>query len=278
MSNNFKAIQRDNQTNTPEIQALLRSMHRKRKIVFVDGMGWKEGLWVTEDQEEYDDYDRSGTYYLLRVNKDSVVDVSCRVMLSSTPNMLNDAFCDLIDPDTLLRLSQEKPELVDLSRFRLIEKNKRNYLVPHHDEIAELTRGSALDGAIKEEGGPNVFAQMYVATIKFAMNAQALGLQADVKQYVLVTTEKMAQFMENKVGWALTQLGPYKQCYGDRIAAFIYPVSYSDMENICAKHNLDHKNVFDFAESKRIITAAHPANDNHERPPEKRTGTSHNPG
>ena len=68
---------------------VLTEMHRQRKQLFIDQMGWRladiAGL-------EMDDYDSSEAVYLVETGDDSAVLQSARLLPTQTPHLLNDVF------------------------------------------------------------------------------------------------------------------------------------------------------------------------------------------
>lgn len=71
-------------------QSDLLEMHRHRKAVFIDGIGWN--VPVTDDME-IDSYDREDTTYLIaRAEHDPQVLASARLLPTVTPHLMSDLF------------------------------------------------------------------------------------------------------------------------------------------------------------------------------------------
>lgn len=79
-----------NAENRDVFDADLRQMHRDRKRVFVDGIGWKVPV---RDDMEVDSYDRADTTYLIaRCEKDGSVLASSRLLPTVGPHLMSDLF------------------------------------------------------------------------------------------------------------------------------------------------------------------------------------------
>lgn len=81
----FVAAERD--------RPLLRSMFGDRKRLFVDLLGWD--IPVVDDAYEIDQFDNSGTVYLVAVEPEGGHAASLRLLPTTVPHMLGTLFADL---------------------------------------------------------------------------------------------------------------------------------------------------------------------------------------
>lgn len=75
--------------------ALLKEMHRQRKKVFVDRLGWD--LPMTQGDLEVDQFDDEAAVYLLALDRSGAVTGSLRLLPSLRPHLLGDLFPHLCD-------------------------------------------------------------------------------------------------------------------------------------------------------------------------------------
>lgn len=93
-----------------ERSELVEEMHRLRKRVFHDRLGWKVKV---EDGCERDDFDDSDPLYLISVEYPGAPVRGCLRLLPTTgPNMLRDVFPELLPNDTV-----ESPLIWESTRF-----------------------------------------------------------------------------------------------------------------------------------------------------------------
>ena len=83
--------------NRHVFDADLVSMHRQRKHIFVDGLGWP--LPVESDQE-IDAYDGEHTTYLLAQEADATLLASARLLPTTGPHLMADLFAHSCDGGT----------------------------------------------------------------------------------------------------------------------------------------------------------------------------------
>lgn len=87
----------------------LAAMHRQRRALFVDALGWR-GLSVTNG-EERDGYDTAGATYLLAIDGAGAVRGSLRLLPTTGPHMLSDVF-----PDFVTGLPPRGPAILEWTR------------------------------------------------------------------------------------------------------------------------------------------------------------------
>ncbi len=81
-------------TNASDYEALLNEMHRVRKAVFVDRLGWD--VPVVEGEYEIDQFDTENAVYLINIDEATGQHLASVRLLSSTkPNVLTDIFAAL---------------------------------------------------------------------------------------------------------------------------------------------------------------------------------------
>jgi N-acyl-L-homoserine lactone synthetase len=99
-----------NSENRQLFQADLAAMHRHRKTVFVDRIGWK--IPVIKDME-IDRYDQDDTMYLLaKAEPDSELLASVRLLSTVGPHMMSDLFAAMCRGAT-----PRGPSIWEVSRF-----------------------------------------------------------------------------------------------------------------------------------------------------------------
>ena len=90
--------------------AEIEAMHRLRKAVFHDRMGWP--VTIVDDWER-DGFDELNPLYVLVTNAAGSVRASARLLPTTGPNMLSDVFADLLDGAGPVR----SPTIWESSRF-----------------------------------------------------------------------------------------------------------------------------------------------------------------
>src|SRR5258706_13975922 len=77
------------QDNARHYVSSLHQMHRIRKAVFKDRLGWDV---IVSGELEVDEYDALGPSYLLSMDRDGAVNGCVRLLPPTGPNMLPDLF------------------------------------------------------------------------------------------------------------------------------------------------------------------------------------------
>ena len=88
---------------------LIRKMHRLRKQVFADRLGWDVEV---EGDEERDRFDALEPLYLLAMDEQWQMQGCLRLLPTTGPNMLRDVFSDLVPGETI-----ESPLIWESTRF-----------------------------------------------------------------------------------------------------------------------------------------------------------------
>jgi N-acyl-L-homoserine lactone synthetase len=157
----------------------LYQMHRIRKTVFKDRLGWD----VTVSGElEVDEYDALGPSYLLSIDRYGVLNGCVRLLPTTGPNMLRDIF-----PSFVTKAAVPRGERVwEASRFA----------VGNHTSAAEA-------------GLSQTTYELLIGVLKF-------GLSNGINTIACVVDVRMERILR-RAGWQLERLGPARQI-GNTIA------------------------------------------------------------
>lgn len=176
----------------------LAAMHRHRKIIFVDGMGWK--LPVIRDME-IDDYDRGDTRYLLARNEpDGEVLGSARLLTTQGRHLMSDLFADACSLP-----APRGPATWEVSRFCAAPEVKRR---------ARLSLLWEMTCAILE-----------------------LGLLNRIEQVIFVANRALLPLMLN-CGWDARALGPTLPDGNDRVTAVAAAISEQALAHIRERYGV----------------------------------------
>jgi acyl homoserine lactone synthase len=151
----------------------LYQMHRIRKTVFKDRLGWD----VTVSGElEVDEYDALGPSYLLSIDRYGVLNGCVRLLPTTGPNMLRDIF-----PSFVTKAAVPRGERVwEASRFA----------VSNHTSAAEA-------------GLSQTTYDLLIGVVKF-------GLSNGINTIACVVDVRMERILR-RAGWQLERLGPARQ-------------------------------------------------------------------
>lgn len=186
---------------------ILDSMHRLRCDVFHKELKWSVGLDIIDDME-FDEYDRPGTYYIVRINPDGVVDATCRLMSTHASYMIKDHY----------------PEFVQYEE------------VPSSRDVWEISRTCVSEESRKDG---RAMAQIICAAIEF-------GLVKGFKNYVSLTTDKLYPMLLRTVGWDPKLLGPKLPTPDDMSYSLKYSVTLEILEHLRQKNKIFMPLVFSF--------------------------------
>jgi acyl homoserine lactone synthase len=155
----------------------LIQMHRLRKTVFKDRLGWD----VTVSGElEADEFDGSGSSYLLSIDRYGTVDGCVRLLPTTGPNMLRDIF----------------PSLVTKAA------------VPCSEQVWEASR-FAVRGNTAQAGLSQTTYDLLIGVLMF-------GLANSISTIACVVDVRMERILR-RAGWQLDRLGPARRT-GNTIA------------------------------------------------------------
>ena len=157
----------------------LYQMHRIRKAVFKDRLGWD----VTVSGElEVDEYDALGPSYLLSIDSYGILNGCVRLLPTTGPNMLRDIF----------------PSFVTKA------------VVPRGDRVWEASRFAVSSYTSAAEAGlsPTTY-DLLIGVLKF-------GLSNGINTIACVVDVRMERILR-RAGWQLDRLGPARRI-GNTIA------------------------------------------------------------
>jgi acyl homoserine lactone synthase len=148
----------------------LLQMHRIRKAVFADRLGWDV---TVRGELEIDEYDGLGPSYLLSMDRHAAVNGCVRLLPTTGPNMLRDIF----------------PSFVTMAA------------VPHGERVWEASRFAVSGSTVAAESGlSQVTYELLIGVLKF-------GLSNGITMIVCVVDVRMERILR-RAGWQLERLGP----------------------------------------------------------------------
>ena len=157
----------------------LYQMHRLRKAVFKDRLGWDV---TVRGEFEVDEYDALGPSYLLSIDRHAAVNGCVRLLPTTGPNMLRDIF-----PTFVTRAA-----------------------VPYGERVWEASRFAVSGNTVAAEAGLSQMTyELLIGVLKF-------GLSNGITMIVCVVDVRMERILR-RAGWQLERLGP-AQRIGNTIA------------------------------------------------------------
>lgn len=85
-----------NKNNQDQYYGAIQSMHRLRKKIFCDELGWQHADIRVDAMGEFDQFDTPEAHYLLHIGEDREVDACTRLIPTCYPYLLGDVFPDLV--------------------------------------------------------------------------------------------------------------------------------------------------------------------------------------
>jgi N-acyl-L-homoserine lactone synthetase len=158
----------------------LHQMHRIRKTVFKDRLGWD--VTVTDGELEVDEYDVLGSSYVLSVDRCGTVNGCVRLLPTTGPNMLRDIF----------------PWLV------------ANAAVPRGERVWEASRFAVSGNTTAVETG------LSQTTYDLLVGVVGFCLANGISTIACVVDMRMERILR-RAGWPLERLGPPRRI-GNTIA------------------------------------------------------------
>jgi acyl homoserine lactone synthase len=152
--------------------SILYQMHRIRKVVFKDRLGWDV---TVRGEFEIDEYDALGPSYLLSVDGHGTLNGCVRLLPTTGPNMLRDIFPSFVTKGA----------------------------VPRSERVWEASRfavGQNATTAAAEAGVSQTTYDLLIGVLKF-------GLSKDINTIACVVDVRMERILR-RVGWQLGRLGP----------------------------------------------------------------------
>jgi N-acyl-L-homoserine lactone synthetase len=148
----------------------LHQMHRIRKTVFKDRLGWDVAV---SGELEIDEYDALGPSYLLSIDTYGSLNGCVRLLPTTGPNMLRDIF----------------PSLVT------------NAAVPRGERVWEASRFAVSENTSAAEAG------LSQTTYDLLIGVLEFGLSKGIDSIVCVVDARMERILR-RAGWQLERLGP----------------------------------------------------------------------
>ena len=180
----------------------LYEMHRIRKAVFKDRLGWD----VTVSGEfEVDEYDALGPRYLLSIDRYGTLNGCVRLLPTTGPNMLRDIF----------------PSLVTKAA------------VPSGERVWEASRFAVSGNTIAAEAG------LSEATYDLLIGVLKFGLSNGISTIACVVDVRMERILR-RAGWQLERLGPARRIGNTIAMAGQLDVSAQILRQLEARVGLAH--------------------------------------
>ena len=184
--------------------SILYQMHRLRKAVFKDRLGWDV---TVRGEFEIDEYDALGPSYLLSVDGHGTLNGCVRLLPTTGPNMLRDIFPFFVTKTAVPRGEQ----VWEASRF------------------AVSGNGS---GVAAEAGLSHVTYELLIGVLKF-------GLSNGITMIVCVVDVRMERILR-RAGWQLERLGPTRRIGNTIAMAGQLEVSEQILRQLEARVGLAH--------------------------------------
>src|ERR1700736_4471971 len=188
--------------NAEHYVSSLHQMHRIRKTVFKDRLGWD----VTVSGElEVDEYDTLGPSYLLSMDRYGTVNGCVRILPTTGPNMLRDIF----------------PSFVTKAA------------VPRSERVWEASRCAVSGNTTAAEAGlSQTTYELLIGVLKFA-------LSNDITTIACVVDVRMERILRRS-GWHLERLGPARRIGNTIAMAGNLHVSQQILRKLDARVGLTH--------------------------------------
>jgi acyl homoserine lactone synthase len=180
----------------------LRQMHRIRKTIFKDRLGWDV---TVSGALEVDEYDALGPSYLLSIDRHAAVNGCVRLLPTTGPNMLRDIF-----PSFVTRAA-----------------------VPHGERVWEASRFAVSGNTTAAEAGlSQTTYELLIGVLKFA-------LSNGITMIACVVDVRMERILR-RAGWQLERLGPVQRIGNATAMAGQLEVSAQILRQLEARAGLAH--------------------------------------
>ena len=180
----------------------LYEMHRIRKAVFKDRLGWDVNVSGGLEVDEYDDLDPS---YLLSIDVSGTLNGCVRLLPTTGPNMLRDIF----------------PSFVTKAA------------VPRGERVWEASRFAANGNSTAAEAGlSQTTYDLLIGVLKF-------GLSNGISAIACVVDVRMERVLR-RAGWQIERLGPARRIGNTIAMAGQLEVSVSILRQLGARAGLAH--------------------------------------
>jgi N-acyl-L-homoserine lactone synthetase len=182
----------------------LHQMHRIRKAVFRDRLGWDV---TVRGEFEIDEYDALGPSYLLSIDRNAAVNGCVRLLPTTGPNMLRDIFSSFVT----------------------------RAAVPHGERVWEASRFavSGKGNSIAAESGlSQTTYELLIGVVKFA-------LSNGITMIACVVDVRMERILR-RAGWQLERLGHARRIGNTIAMAGQLEVSAQILRQLEARVGLAH--------------------------------------
>ncbi len=186
--------------NFSEFEPELRdSMHQLRYAIFVEYLKWGNGIRI-ENGKEYDDYDNDKAKYIIGIDRDNIVQASCRLIPTSCNYMLADKY-----------------------PYAIVDGE-----IPNSDKIWEISR-FCISNKIRKEKDGNGMTQLIIEIMKF-------GLKAGLTNFISLSTDGFIPAIKQCSAWIPKYLGPKTETGDDYSYALLFDVNQLVLEETIANH------------------------------------------
>lgn len=185
-----------------EFSDQIKGMHRLRKIVFKDRLGWDVS---DEDGMEIDQFDGYNPEYIVRQDGSGTVDGCVRLLPTEGPTMVRDVFPMLVDGPLPC-----SPRIWESSRFCLDSQ-------PQAATVNGLALGTY---------------ELFISMIEF-------GLARDLDTILTVTDVRIERILKH-VGWGFERLGSAQRIGPTRAVAGLLDISVKALKNLQEQAGIRH--------------------------------------
>ena len=182
--------------------SILYQMHRIRKAVFKERLGWDV---TVRGEFEIDEYDALGPSYLLSVDGHGTLNGCVRLLPTTGPNMLRDIF----------------PSFVTKA------------VVPRGEQVWEASRFAVSGSATPAEAG------LSQTTYDLLIGVLRFGLSSGISTIACVVDVRMERILR-RAGWHLERLGPARRIGNTIAMAGQLDVSAQILRQLEARGGLAH--------------------------------------
>ncbi len=159
-----------------QIPLILENMHKKRREVFVDQLGWPLDV---RDKQEIDQFDLPQSQYVLSLSKKFGVIGGYRLLPSTGPTMVRDVFEDHVFDKSLIPNS---PTCWEITRLFFKKPKEKG------DGIGLIRRGTL---------------ELFISMLEF-------GLSQGIKTF-LVDVDVRLESLYNAAGWPVTRISKARE-------------------------------------------------------------------
>lgn len=187
--------------NKAEDVPLRIQFHELRYKVFVEQLGWKNGIIVI-DHKEYDEFDHQNAYALVHVNDNGKVDAGCRLTQTDSRYLLDHA--------------------ADVYTGCVSDKN----ILPHSERYIEISRVCSDARTAPRD----ILGRLFACIQEYALKTKCLGAVSFSDERILVPIKR--------TGWNYEPLGAPVFTSTDMSLGLRLPINDFYFERIRKKVNM----------------------------------------